>query len=374
MKKSTSIITLVVLAALIAGISLYQQKEKGPSPSSPADKALKIGVITIGSGEYAGAGENFRKGIQLALDEHRLSHPEKQIELTVEDDEFNAAKGLSAYKKLSTLDRIDALINLSTPTIGSIYDQTKVDGLPVMQGGVQVANATADNVFQVSPDGDKALTAYAKYISSNYQFKNIAVIRDNTDYHIGFSEGFKEGLPANYPFIEYVNESKDVRTLAAKIISGKHDAVVLIMNVETGALLSKELLIHGISPSILFYDVQLNTGSAEYAKILGSLNKLDGAKVLTLKQGDSISFNARYKEKFGTDAGFFSEYGYDAFVALIGAEARTNEQWVKNLESTNIQGAASRITFDKNGVRNAGTEVNVVREGKITVLKESIEL
>ncbi len=361
MKKKIAIL-IVILVAIFLSISI----------SHTPSRDLKIGVITVGSGEYASAGEMFTKGIQLALDEYKEKNPNMNVQIVIEDDGFNAGKGLSAYKKLTELDKVDAIINLSTPTIGSIYDASKADNMPLVQGGIQVATATQDHVFQISPDGNKALTSYGSYIATEYAFKNVAVVRDNTDYHLGFLKGLKQGFPENYPLTEYVHQGgKDLRTLATQLSQGKYDAIVFLMNPETGVLLSKELLVRKTDPNTFFYDMQIKTGLAEYKKILGSLSSLQGAKILAPKEGDRSTYEANFKNKYNIEPGFFTDYGYDAFTALIYAHADTKEQWIQNLEHTNIQGADSVITFDENGVRQSTVQVETI-SGDIMVLYKQI--
>ena len=115
----------VILILIITFISIKQD-------SSP--EGLTFGVISGMSGDYAVVGEGFLNGVLLAQEEWNVQNSSKQIEIIVENDEFEAVKGLSAYKKLVDINNVDALINMTTFTIDVTYEDIVGRNIPVAQG------------------------------------------------------------------------------------------------------------------------------------------------------------------------------------------------------------------------------------------------
>jgi hypothetical protein len=93
MKKG--IYTVILLAIVVLGAAAVLRSGGvfgGVSSGNSAN--IKIGLMSPLSGEYAVAGENYQKGIELALDEYRVKNPDAHIELVVEDDGFDVKKGI----------------------------------------------------------------------------------------------------------------------------------------------------------------------------------------------------------------------------------------------------------------------------------------
>ncbi len=343
---------LVVLALVIFGVN---QK------STP--NTIRIGVMAPLSGGYSSAGENMVKGITVARDAYVKAHPDLKIELITEDDGFEVAKGVSAYKKLTGVNKINALISLSTPVIDALDSEIIKTDMPVMQIGIQTVGIGPDNIFQNSPAAADGIFALANYINNKFNFIKSAIVYDTTPggtvFHGVFKDNYKK---ANDSFS--ITNKDDIKIQVNKIVSGKYDAVVMLNSSENGALITKELLRMGYKGQLI-YDAQLQTAFADYERILGDTKLINGAISVWFKDGDRVAFNKEYKERYNSEPGFVSDFGYDSFNVLMNAYSTDNKTWLDNIQNTKTIGASGKVVFDKDGIRKQDIAINQVKDGKI---------
>jgi branched-chain amino acid transport system substrate-binding protein len=360
MKKGIKII--IVVAAIALGAFLVLGNNQNDSAH------IKIGLMAPLSGEYAIAGENYQKGIELALEEYRAQHPDAQIELVVEDDGFDVKKGVSAYRKLTGLDKVDAMLTISTPVIDAIHEDIQQSDLIVMQLGIQTVGIADDNIFQTSSAPEEPVKLFAQFIEDNYDFKKVAVVYDNTAGGNTFLAAFDEGY--NKDFTKFVvNDREDLRDHALRINGENYEAVVFLTSPENGALLSKEILALDDTPPLFAYDAQLQTGFGDYERILGDTNVLNGSISMWLKAGESEKFATAFKKKYGEDPGFVADFGYDTFNILMDNYDSDREKWMDNIQSYESAGPSGNISFDINGIRIQDIVINTIVRGEIAPLE-----
>lgn len=354
----------VIIAVIVVGVGVTLFS----SQKSDRD-SVTIGVIAPMTGEFAVFGENMATGIQLAKEEYERSHPGEHITVVVEDDQGVASKALSALNKLLTVDHIDALISatLAAPN-DAMYEIVVENGLPTINIGVSGRESTPDNVFQMSPDGDQALIDFANYINQNRQFSNTAIVYEDSvaglDFFAAFSDAYEE------QFTPFKSTGVSVlRDTATKIVNGGFDAVVFLMNPQSGARLTKEILtIKGARQIAFIYDAQLGTGFEDYKRILGDLRLIEGALSAFPKTGDASAFREAYAARFGNETGFLADFGYDTFNVLINGKKKSVEDWIDEIRSTSLSGPSGEISFNENGVRLQPMEIKTVENGELVNL------
>lgn len=204
MKKKIiwSVAVLVVALVLVAGVIKKNSDH------------LKFGLISGTSGDYAAVGEAFAKGAELAQEEWNKANPNEQIDMIKEDDGFDAKKGLSAYKKLTSIDHIDGLINMTTITIDALYAEVVSSGMPVALGFEQSVEAKNDNVVQLWPGTIPAEVKLGAYIKSK-GFKNVVIFVDNgSAVFERFANGFKKGFELPVEEIKIGADAGDIKSSA----------------------------------------------------------------------------------------------------------------------------------------------------------------
>ncbi|MDB5258873.1 MAG: hypothetical protein JWO73_81 [Candidatus Taylorbacteria bacterium] len=361
MNKKTQVIGMIILVcAIVAGFVI----SNNPSKKS---ESITLGLMLPLTGDYSAAGQNMQKGMELALDQFKKAHPEASIKTVVEDDGYDAKKGVSAYRKLMDFDHVDAILMLSTPVIDAIHEDVVKAGIPVIQLGVQTVGVADDNIFQFSPAAEAPIGYLAGYLGHDPEFssKKVAVIYDNSSAQIDFFGAFKKVYNHDFtPLI--VNSKNDLRGYATKIANENYNGVVIIESPENGALFTKELLTVDKSVPILAYDAQLQTGFGDYARILGDANKINGAKSMWFKAGKAAGFQNLFKEKYGQEPGFLADFAYDMVNVLLKKHDNNTKTWIANIQKTNDpDGVSGSISFDDKGVRIQPMVITQVKDGKL---------
>ncbi|MBI5126492.1 MAG: ABC transporter substrate-binding protein [Candidatus Taylorbacteria bacterium] len=331
-------------------------------------KSFKVGLISILSGDYAVVGESFKNGVVLAQETYNKNNPNSQVSIVIEDDGFNGGKGVSAYRKIVSVDKVDALINASTPTIDSIYDLVTKTNLPVIQLGEQGREPAVDNVFGIWPNSIASEYDYGVYMK-NKGVKEMSIVYTNNDAMIRFVESFKKGFAGiTHDFIIDSSE-KDFRTHALKVSQGSPSNVGLFIFPQQGAQFMKEFLKVAKNKPQFFFDASFQSGYSDYQRIMGDLTVLDGTLVGTSQFDTTEDFKKAYKERYGVDAPFLADIGYDAFNILVTAYATDQKKWIENIKNISLDGATGKTEFDALGNRKPKTKIMVISGGKISEMK-----
>jgi ABC-type branched-subunit amino acid transport system substrate-binding protein len=360
MTKKTIIAIAVVVIVLIAGYVFTNNQDQDNLAE------VKLGVIAGTTGQYAAAGEGYLKGFTLAQEEWNQSHNVKFTAI-IEDDGFDAVKGLSAYKKLKDVDKVQAYAILSTFTVDAIYGDVSAALVPVALGFEQSIPATPDNVFQVLPAARPVQQKLGENLKQFGYKKPVAVVSDNTSVYQNFYTGFIEGYGEVQKF-DVRGDVALIRAQATKILAAKPDIVVFFAAPKDGALMVKELLNQsgGKMPKLAF-DQSIQSGVVDYDAILGeSIKKIDGSIVALSRNDLSDKFKQAFKNKYGTEAPFGADMGYNSFMLLANSYNSNKTQWVKNMKQE-FDGADGKLTFDENGLRVPNVYFAELQNGEVLV-------
>ncbi len=356
--KTNKIVIAVILVVAITAIVITTKKNEGP-------KTVSFGVITGLSGDYAAVGEAFAKGVDLAKEEWNTAHPTKQFSTVKEDDGFDAKKGLSAYRKLTSIDHVDGLINMTTITIDAIYGDAVKSGIPVALGFEQGIDAKNDNVVQLWPGTSPAEVKLGGEIKGK-GYKNLVVFVDNTsDAFRRFADAFEKGYGSPVQEVKIAADGTELRSAALKAATLNPDAIVFITKPTSGAQLVKELKNLNKGKYQFVFDANIQTGFTDYTKILGDTNVLNGSILYTVPNVYRSTFNDSFKKKFGSEPTIGSETGYNAFMLLASSYDSNKSVWVSNMQKASFEGADGKITFDENGVRIPELKIGTIENGKL---------
>ena len=357
MNIKIKVISLIVVIVVIVGVIV--------NLTNIRSKGLTFGLIGGMSGDYAIVGDNFAKGAELAQSEWNSQNPGQQITMIKEDDGFDAKKGLSAYKKLTSIDKIDGLINMTTITIDAVYDDVSKSGLPVALGFEQGIEAKRDNVVQLWPGTIPAEIKLGKYVKDK-GYKGVVIFVDNgSSAFERFADGFKQGFELPVQEIKVSTDGRDLKSSALKAVSSKPDAIVFIVKPTSGALLVKEINSISKNKYQFVFDANIQTGFSDYAKVLGDMNVLNGSITYTVPNVYRSEFNDNFKKKYGIEPAIGSETGYNAFKLLAQSYNTDKTKWVKNMQDASFTGADGQIVFDVNGVRIPELKIGTIVGGNL---------
>ena len=291
MKNYKKLIASVVLV-LILIFGLWSLNNRDNSKES-----LKIGVISSLTGLVLGGdnlGQGFANGVLLAHEEYIAKNPNKNIEIIIEDDGYDSKKGMSAYQKLASIDKVDSLINLSSPTIDSIVQNIKEKETPVIQLGLE-SNIAEDTIFAIYPD-QEAIGILGTTAEQDGAKKVVVATQQIKAYESLISH-FQSNFSGESEVLRINPTENNLKPTALKIKELNPDAVVVFMGSKAGSQLIKEMNNIGYKPNKLYFDISLQYGIADYSEALGGLEKISGAKSLYMNSDVSAELKERY-EKF----------------------------------------------------------------------------
>lgn len=362
MKK---IIWLVIIVVVVALIIRASNDGAGPTGNS---ETIKIGVIAGTSGQYASAGEGYLKGFNLALEQWNKDRIPK-FGAVVEDDAFEAVKGLSAYKKLNNIDNVDTYAILSSFTIDAVYEQVQEEGKPVALGFEQSQPAENDNIFQILPAARPVQFALGQKIKELGYKKPIAVVSNNTPVYQNFYLGFKEGYSGEVKKFDIGSDIGSIRSQALAIAATKPDLVSFFMSPKEGALLVKEILkiVNPESRPYFVFDQSIQSGQSDYKTILASdFSKIDGSLVSMSKNDFILDFINSYKTKYNEEPSFGTDMGYNSFMLLANTYRKDSKTWVENMSEVKFVGADGEVFFDSVGLRVPNIFFGKLKNGIVT--------
>ena len=347
--------TVLIVVAVVVVLAVVGAVASGGGSSS--DGTTKLGVITGASGQYAVVGENYTKGVAVAQEVWAEEHPDDKVKVIIEDDGYNPQKGLAAYQKLTGVDKIDALINMSSPTIDSIYATAKRANLPITQGGEQGIAPEDDNVFQLLPGNIATEVALGRHVKEQGHEK-VAVFYGNSGVYVRFLAGFEEGYGGPIEKFGIAVDDRDYRSHVTKALAAKPDAFVFITTPEQGANIVKLLEEQsGAKDLPLYFDASTQSGFADYQRILGSPKALDGGTIVVVRQN--------IDQDFAEEPGVAADWAYDSFMLLMQTRDEDRAKWISGMKAASFEGAGGKVEFDDVGVRKPDFVIGTIQDGKL---------
>ena len=347
------IIALVVIVLIITNIS-----DKGTTGS------IKVGVLLPLTGQYAAIGESMKNSILLSIGDS------KNITPIFEDSKFDAKAGLSGFKKLTSIDNVDVIINADSPTLEVITPLANKTNIPVIQM-FEAKDHKKDSIFQLLPFSYGLFSNLGKLAETKY--KKIAVVYGgSTDVLNTDAQYFKSGINSKDVAIDNINvtSNSDYRTEVTKMISNSPDAFTLILAKDDGIRFLKEVNKQKGSRKIsLICDANIEFVIGDYINAVGT-STFEGCFSTNLPDTTSSTFKSDYKAKYNSNPIIGGDWAYDAITIIKSFINLPKNQWLSKIQSTSMNGASGKVEFDENGTRYPASENRIFKNGKFVKLEE----
>lgn len=282
MRLGWALVIVTVGLALLYGRSVAQSGEK-----------LRIGFIAPFSGPAQAYGASARSGFELALGEIG----DRRIEVFYEDDQFTAAKTVSAFKKLTDLNHVHVVISVgSTPSnaIAPLAENRKVP-LIAWASDSRVSKGRS-YVMRSYPSGESEGQEIAQQ-AVKLGYADIGVFTVISDYASSVRSGFqsRSGSGTVKLDVEVPVETSDFRPFLIQAQQKGVKQLFLCLNPGQFGLLARqarELKLQGA----IFGCENLHASN----EISLSAGALEGAWFVTTRVDPD--FEKKYREKLGEDA------------------------------------------------------------------------
>lgn len=327
-KKMMIGLAIVAVVAAVILISLLRED---------VAETVNIGVIAPLTGETGQYGKAFQEGTLFAEDEINARIAEKghrSLVLRFEDSKADAKTAVSAFQKLTTVDKVRMVI-------GDMFSSTTLAIAPIAQrNGVVLLSptaaapevpATGDHVFTMYPSASYDGRFLGAFIAKKINISSIALLAVQADAMLTVKEEFAKQIKvANIRIV--LNENfppgtDDFRTIALKLKTMNPDGVFVAAHLNEVA----QLLVQS-------RQIQMNsrfiTISTAYDESLFALagDASDGLFLsapffdATSNQEPTNTFSASYERRYGTKPNVWAAYGYDVVHIAFTAIQRAKEE------------------------------------------------
>lgn len=204
---------LIALAVVIIIISSFRQ--------SKSDNSLKIGVIAPLTGIVADYGEEIRKGVQDVASSTKVT-------FIFEDDKCEAKDAVTAFKKLTELDKVNYIIG---PACGS--PQEAVIPLIKDKGVITIVPSAASKGLFDSSGGNffniqYSLEGESQFIAEKFNslgYKKVSLVYYKNAFSEAHAESFKKNFNGEIVETIFAENTSDIVPELPKIKAAKVDAI-----------------------------------------------------------------------------------------------------------------------------------------------------
>ncbi|WP_260284832.1 ABC transporter substrate-binding protein [Peribacillus aracenensis] len=379
-KLAGAFLSLTLAAGVLAGCSGSGSSEK----TSGDGDTIKIGVNLELSGGVASYGQSIAEGLELATAEiNKEGIDGKKIKLIKVDNKSEASEATSGAIKLTSQDKVAAIVGAATSTNSIAQVQIAQDNkVPVISPSGTSPEITFskdklnDYIFRTSFIDPFQGTVAANFATTEIKAKSAAIYIDSaSDYSKGLAAAFKEQFEKNGGKIvaeeAYIAKDTDFRSTLTRLKSAKPDFIFLPGYYEEAGLIVKQARETGL-------DVPFMGGDGWDSP---KLVEIAGAKALNntfitnhYSSGDPdekiqnfvSAFKAKYKDK-SPDA--FNALGYDTGYFLADAIKRAgsadSEKIKEALEKTaDLELVTGTFTLDEKHNPIKSATILEFKEGK----------
>ncbi len=244
MKKATKFEKLIVLLAIslmflpgCQSANVNHESENTQTASkedfSGEPISLKIGAILPLTGDEAMFGQGAKKGMERAKQIMAEKHNMK-IDLVYEDSQGSPDKGTTAYKKLQSSNKVDAVISMYSSVTTPISKLTEADKMPLLaimasREEIVQGNEYAARLWITSKQ--QASTHFQSGLINPDKYKRIALLTTNDAFGTSMTGWFKkfiddiEGMEVVWSGHNDINE-EDFKSILLQIKSKEPDAII----------------------------------------------------------------------------------------------------------------------------------------------------
>ncbi|MEH7335938.1 ABC transporter substrate-binding protein [Neobacillus drentensis] len=378
-KWAKTFMASALLAGVLAGCS-------APKENAAGGNTIKVGVNLELSGGVASYGESLKKGIDIAVDEinKKGGVDGKKIDLVKVDNKSEAAEATNGAVKLTSQDKVTAIIGAATSgdTVAQAQIANDTKTVLLTPSGTSPNVTVTDKgklneyVFRTSFIDPFQGTVAANFAAKELKVKNVAIFADSaSDYAKGLAASFKETFEKEGGKVvaeeAYVAKDTDFRATLTRIKSKNPEFVFIPGYYEEVGLIIKQARELGLNVPLMGAD---GWDSPKLVELAGAdaLNNTFITNHYSSEDPDKKiqDFVSTFKEKYNGEApNAFNALGYDTVYLLADAIKRagsTDTAKIKDaLAATkDLSLVTGVVTIDKNHNPVKSATVLEYKDGK----------
>jgi branched-chain amino acid transport system substrate-binding protein len=350
-----------------------------------ATETIKVGEFASLTGKEATYGQTVNKGTILAIEEANAAGGAlgRKLELITEDDQSKPGVSATVVKKLISRDKVVAILGELTSgrtlEAAPIAQQAKI---PLISPGATAVEVTAKGnyIFRVCFIDEFQGAVMAKFARETLKVGRVAVLSSvSSAQSVGLAKYFRERFSAADGTVvleqRYGEGDKDFRAQLTAIKAAGVEALFVPGYYTEAALISKQARDLGLTIPLLGID---GWESPQLTAIGGAA--VEGAYLSTHyspenKSAAVVSFNERFRARWGEDSNALSALAYDAALLLVDALKRAGTTEGPKLRDAlaatkDFSGATGRISFDAHRNPTKSAVVLTVKDGRFTFVTD----
>ena len=286
----------------------------------------KIGVILPLTGPLAEYGTAMKNGIEMAVNESPLANV--KLKFIFEDSQYDPKIAVSAYQKLSEIDKVSVIYNFGGPTSAAIVplaDQKKIPTLLWTTDETVVKNSTYAMRFTNS--ADEFMAKLLSSLTASHK-KHFAVVLTDNLYLKSLYEAMKRNLMPDQTLDiidTYQATETDFRSSVTKLKGKSYDAIgVFLLSGQVNQFYRQ---MHQQKIIATTFGTDFFESSTEIKLSSGGMEGSTYAN-----NSVSESFKSHYVEQFKNALQLtYAGSGYE-FVKLVATLEGTSEEKIKHLQ------------------------------------------
>lgn len=365
MKKLLFVIVALCLLVGVVGVTSCAPGEA---------ETIKIGCLLTTTGDLAPMGTRMADGARLAIEEINAQGGllGKNVELVLENDNCEPAKGLERVKKLIDIDGVEvilgAMISGSSLSAGPYASEHNVPLISPSATAAKISEQTWTKWFFRTCLRDDLQAKVLSQVVLEEGFTRLATIVQDNTYGQGLEIALVDALEdANWGgehviAIRYDETKKDYLTELQQIKDSNPDVVFAVTYCNDGIIVFKQALDIGLD-SIPWLGCDGNYGSGLFEEPR-SAEFMEKAFLAGSRSAGGLTdaydkFAAAYEDKYGEPPEVYCDTTYDAAWVIIKAieKAGTYDGTAIRdaMEQIKLDGASGPIAFDERCDRGSGT-------------------
>ncbi|NHQ59667.1 branched-chain amino acid ABC transporter substrate-binding protein [Chlorobium sp. BLA1] len=374
------VIAVALLAAVIWGPFLRQN---GGDPKWK--KEVYVAIVSSLTGDLAENGKDTSNGASLAFDEaNETPHTKDRIiHYVMFDDQGDQKAAVSVANRVCQDPRFIAVIGHLTSGCMSaaapVYDRAGIPVVMPVPTNPKITQMGYTSLFRIPPTDNDQAPFLAKYLLSVDPGAPVAVVHDLTAYGLGFAEAFRDTFKQNrgniVAFDGALKESRDFRTLIAKLKALNPKYILLGATYDMGAPFARQMKELGLNATLVSGDGCYGSAFLEQAGDAAEGTIVSFIAPDQASSQETTEFFRKYEAKYGKVVSF-APLGYDAgkvVVNAIGEASQPTRAAVINVLKRRdfvVNGVTGKIEFADNGDnKNKNLVLYTVRQGKFTLFK-----
>jgi branched-chain amino acid transport system substrate-binding protein len=331
------------LAAVLA-VSVWT----GLAPHAAAQAPIRIGASLSLTGSYAALGQNQLRGYQLCV---RHANDKsgvlgRRLELSVEDDQSQAAVAVRIYERLIAQDKVDAVLGpYSSPIVEAVAEVTERHRLPMVaatSGSSSIFKKGRKYVFMVLSPAETYFEGLIE-MAAGRGLRTVAVIHEDTLFPKSTAQGTVDLVKRKGSQLvlseAYRKGTTDFTALLGRVRAANPDVLAAATYFEDAVAITRQLKELDVNPRM--FGVTVGGDLPKFYETLGrSAEFVYGAsqwepELVTLRAGGLIPIARQYpgaqefveahrREFPGADLSYHTAAGYTGCQILLEAVKRAD--------------------------------------------------